>query len=57
MSPAHQFESKTSDAIRRRLSSVVSSKRPNVQAYSSLTVPIISSIYPRSDAHLSCPIS
>ncbi|KAI0747669.1 trehalose synthase [Daedaleopsis nitida] len=35
-SQPHQFQSKPSDVIRRRLSSVVST-RPNVQAYSSLT--------------------
>ena len=38
MAPPHQFQSKPSDAVRRRLSSVVSSKRPNVTGYSSLTV-------------------
>ena len=38
MPQSHQFQSKPSDVVRRRLSSVVSSKRPNVQAYSSLTV-------------------
>ncbi|KAI0328121.1 trehalose synthase [Cubamyces sp. BRFM 1775] len=37
MAPPHQFQSKPSDVIRRRLSSVVSTKRPNVHAYSSLT--------------------
>ncbi|PIL30497.1 hypothetical protein GSI_07197 [Ganoderma sinense ZZ0214-1] len=37
MAPPHQFQSKPSDVVRRRLSSVVSAKRPNVLAYSSLT--------------------
>ncbi|EMD34497.1 glycosyltransferase family 4 protein [Gelatoporia subvermispora B] len=37
MSPPHEFQSKPSDVIRRRLSSVVSTKRPNVTSYSSLT--------------------
>ncbi|OCH95197.1 trehalose phosphorylase [Obba rivulosa] len=37
MSPPHQFQSKPSDVIRRRLSSVATSKRPNVPGYSSLT--------------------
>ncbi|KAH8102865.1 trehalose phosphorylase [Cristinia sonorae] len=37
MAPHHHFTSKPSDAIRRRLSSVVSSKKPNVHAYDSLT--------------------
>ncbi|KAI0648237.1 trehalose synthase [Trametes meyenii] len=37
MAPSHQFQSKPSDAIRRRLSSVASTKKPNVHAYSSLT--------------------
>ncbi|THG95034.1 hypothetical protein EW026_g6546 [Hermanssonia centrifuga] len=37
MAPPHQFQSKGSDAVRRRLSSVVSSKRPNVVGYANLT--------------------
>jgi len=39
MAPPHQhlFTSKPSDAIRRRLSSAVSGKKPNVHAYDSLT--------------------
>jgi len=37
MSPPHQFQSKPSDAIRRRLSSVAGPKRPNVVGYTSLT--------------------
>ncbi|KAI0073416.1 trehalose synthase [Panus rudis PR-1116 ss-1] len=37
MAPPHQFTSKPSDAVRRRLSSVASSKRPNVVGYASLT--------------------
>ncbi|KAI0781323.1 trehalose synthase [Trametes elegans] len=36
MAPPHQFQSKTSESVRRRLSSVVSTKKPNVHAYSSL---------------------
>nr|O75003.1 RecName: Full=Trehalose phosphorylase; AltName: Full=Trehalose synthase; Short=TSase; Flags: Precursor [Grifola frondosa]BAA31349.1 trehalose synthase [Grifola frondosa]BAA31350.1 trehalose synthase [Grifola frondosa] len=37
MAPPHQFQSKPSDVIRRRLSSAVSSKRPNIPGYTSLT--------------------
>ncbi|KAK7689152.1 hypothetical protein QCA50_007843 [Cerrena zonata] len=37
MAPPHQFTSKPSDAVRRRLSSVASGKRPNLIAYTSLT--------------------
>lgn len=38
MAPPQQFTSKPSDAIRRRLSSVVSGQKPNVHAFDSLTV-------------------
>ena len=38
MAPPHQFQSKPSDAIRRRLSSVATAKRPNITGYTSLTV-------------------
>lgn len=38
MAPSHQFTSKPSDAIRRRLSSVASGRRPNIAGYTSLTV-------------------
>ena len=44
MAPPHQFTSKPSDAVRRRLSSVASGKRPNVVAYTSLTVSTIALI-------------
>lgn len=51
MAPPHQFQSKPSDAIRRRLSSVVSTKRPNVHAYSSLTVRRSLPLVPLPDPH------
>ncbi|CAL1703740.1 unnamed protein product [Somion occarium] len=37
MAPPHEFTSKPSDEVRRRLSSIVSGKRPSVVAYTSLT--------------------
>ncbi|KAI0702342.1 trehalose phosphorylase [Cytidiella melzeri] len=37
MAPPHQFQSHGSEALRRRLSSVVSAKRPNVTGFASLT--------------------
>ncbi|KAI0682334.1 hypothetical protein BC835DRAFT_1524570 [Cytidiella melzeri] len=38
MAPPHQFQSHGSEALRRRLSSVVSAKRPNVAGFASLTM-------------------
>ncbi|KAI0703496.1 hypothetical protein BC835DRAFT_1030642 [Cytidiella melzeri] len=37
MAPPHQFQSHGSEALRRRLSSVVAAKRPNVAGFASLT--------------------